>query len=69
MTVAERLSYPDERITCATASEITGQTFDDLNVMLIDFAGGAGSPAGASAPRAPLAVRFLGHSRRALHPR
>lgn len=48
VTVAERLSYPDERITCATASEIAGQTFDDLNVMLIEFAGGAGSPAGAS---------------------
>lgn len=48
VTVAERLSYPDERITCATASEIVGQTFDDLNVMLIDFAGGAGLPAGAS---------------------
>lgn len=48
VTVAERLSYPDERITCATASEIAGQTFDDLNVMLIDFAGGTGSPAGAS---------------------
>lgn len=48
VTVAERLSYPDERITCATASEIAGQTFDDLNVMLIDFAGGAGSSAGAS---------------------
>lgn len=48
VTVAERLSYPDERITCATASEIVDQTFDDLNVMLIDFAGGAGSPAGAS---------------------
>lgn len=48
VTVAERLSYPDERITCATAIEIAGQTFDDLNVMLIDFAGGAGSPAGAS---------------------
>lgn len=48
VTVAERLSYPDERITCATASEIAGQTFDDLNVMLIDFADGAGSPAGAS---------------------
>lgn len=43
VTVAERLSYPNERITCATASEITGQTFDDLNVMLIDFAGGAAS--------------------------
>lgn len=52
VTVAERLSYPDERITCATASEIAGQTFDDLNVMLIDFAGGAGSPTGSSASRA-----------------
>ena len=47
--MAERLSYPDERITCATASEIAGQTFDDLNVMLIEFAGGAGSPAGSNA--------------------
>lgn len=52
VTVAERLSYPDERITCATASEIAGQTFDDLNVMLIDFAGGAGSPVSSSASRA-----------------
>lgn len=49
VTVAERLSYPDERITCATASEIAGQTFDDLNVMLIEFAGGAGSPVGSNA--------------------
>lgn len=48
VTVAERLSYPDERITCATASEIAGQTFDDLNVMLIEFAGGVGSPADAA---------------------
>ena len=52
VTVAERLSYPDERITCATASEIAGQTFDDLNVMLIDFAGGAGSPARSRWPYA-----------------
>lgn len=52
VTVAERLSYPDERITCATASEIAGQTFDDLNVMLIDFAGGTGSPVVSSASRA-----------------
>lgn len=52
VTVAERLSYPNERITCATASEIAGQTFDDLNVMLIDFIGGAGSPAGSNASRA-----------------
>lgn len=52
VTVAERLSYPDERITCATASEIAGQTFDDLNVMLIEFADGAGSPVGSNASRA-----------------
>lgn len=43
VTVAERLSYPDERITCATASEIAGKTFNDLNVMLIEFAGCAAS--------------------------
>lgn len=52
VTVAERLSYPDERITCATASKIAGQTFDDLNVMLIEFAGGAGSPANSRWPYA-----------------
>lgn len=52
VTVAERLSYPDERITCATASEIAGQTFDDLNVMLIEFADGAGSPANSRWPYA-----------------
>lgn len=52
VTVAERLSYPDERITCATASEIAGQTFDDLNVMLIEFAGGTGSPANSRWPYA-----------------
>ena len=52
VTVAERLSYPDERITCATASGIAGQTFDDLNVMLIEFAGGAGSPANSRWPYA-----------------
>lgn len=52
VTVAERLSYPDERITCATASEIACQTFDDLNVMLIEFAGGAGSPANSRWPYA-----------------
>lgn len=52
VTVAERLSYPDERITCATASEISGQTFDDLNVMLIEFAGGSGSPSNSRWPYA-----------------
>lgn len=56
VTVAERLSYPDERITCATASEIAGQTFDDLNVMLIEFAGGAGSPANSRWPYASLGI-------------
>lgn len=63
VTVAERLSYPDERITCATASEIAGQTFDDLNVMLIDFAGGAGSSAGSSAAsEAPAAASSVADS-------
>ena len=69
VTVAERLSYPDERITCATASEIAGQTFDDLNVMLIEFAGCAGSPAGSSAASeapagasAPAAASFAADS-------
>lgn len=52
VTVAERLSYPDERITCATASEIAGQTFDDLNVMFIEFGGGNGSPANSRWPYA-----------------
>lgn len=52
VTVAERLSYPNERITCATASEIAGQTFDDLNVMLIEFAGGPSSPASSRWPYA-----------------
>ena len=52
VTVAERLSYPDERITCATASEIADQTFDDLNVMLIEFVCGAGSPASSRWPYA-----------------
>lgn len=69
VTVAERLSYPDERITCATASEIAGQTFDDLNVMLIELAGCAGSPAGSSAASeapagasAPAAASFAADS-------
>lgn len=69
VTVAERLSYPDERITCATASEIAGQTFDDLNVMLIEFACCAGSPAGSSAASeapagasAPAAASFAADS-------
>lgn len=76
VTVAERLSYPDERITCATASEIAGQTFDDLNVMLIEFAGCAGSPAGSSAASeapagasAPAAASFAADSAGASAPR
>lgn len=52
VTVAERLSYPDERITCATASEIAGQTFDDLNVMLIEVRRRRRSPANSRWPYA-----------------
>ena len=37
VTVAERLSYPDERIVQGPADKIAGQEFNDLNVMLFDF--------------------------------
>ncbi len=37
VTVAERLSYPDERIVQGPAEKIAGQEFNDLNVMLFDF--------------------------------
>lgn len=49
VVVAERLSYPDERIVSALACEIAGQEFDDLNVMLFDF---DGARAGEGAPGA-----------------
>ncbi len=36
VTVGERLSYPDERVTHGTASELSGQRFDGLSIMLIE---------------------------------
>ena len=53
IVVGERLSYPDERITCARAGEIAGREFDDLNVMLFDFGQAHSAPASAGAPKAP----------------
>ena len=44
IVVGERLSYPDERLSRGTASEIAGREFDDLNVMLFDFGEGEGAP-------------------------
>ena len=34
--IGERLSYPDERITCGTASELAEKTFETLSVALIE---------------------------------
>lgn len=39
VTVGERLSYPDERITRALAGELRERDFDSLSVMLIENAG------------------------------
>ena len=50
VTVAEELSYPGERIVCATAREVAHETFADLNVMLIDF--GSAPDAAAAWPYA-----------------
>lgn len=36
VTVGERLSYPDERITCATAESLCEQTFDTLSILCIE---------------------------------
>lgn len=36
VSVGERLSYPDERITCKSAAELSSGAFDPLSVMLID---------------------------------
>lgn len=36
LSVGERLSYPDERITCGAAQELTEKTFDKLSVALIE---------------------------------
>lgn len=44
VTVAERLSYPEERIVHGTAAELAGRTFDPLNVMLVDFDAAPSAP-------------------------
>ncbi|MGN1346518.1 MAG: precorrin-6A reductase [Eubacteriales bacterium] len=36
VTVGERLSYPDEKITCGCAAELAGQTFDSLSILYIE---------------------------------
>ena len=36
VSVGERLSYPDERITCGTAAELADQPFDKLSVALLE---------------------------------
>ncbi len=36
VAVGERLSYDDERVTCATAVELAGGDFDPLSAMLVD---------------------------------
>lgn len=39
VTVGERLSYPDEKITSGTAQELSGSAFDSLSVMYIENGG------------------------------
>ena len=39
VSVGERLSYPDERITCGTADELAGRQFAPLAVMLVEAEG------------------------------
>ena len=53
IVIGERLSYPDERISRAKASEVATREFDDLNVMLFDFGQAHSAPASAGAPKAP----------------
>lgn len=36
VSVGERLSYDDERITCGSAAELADRAFDPLSVMLVD---------------------------------
>ncbi len=36
VTVGERLSYPDERITAGTANELQGREFDSLSVLYLE---------------------------------
>ena len=59
IVVGERLSYPDERLSRGTASEIAGREFDDLNVMLFDFGKGEGAPDASRTPRAQEAADAL----------
>ena len=44
VSVGERLSYPDERITAGTAVELAHTAFDPLAVMLVERAEAAGNP-------------------------
>lgn len=36
LCVGERLSYPDERVTCGTAEQLLGGTFDALSAVLLE---------------------------------
>ena len=36
VTVGEKLSYPDERITSGTAASLSGKDFDPLSIVLIE---------------------------------
>lgn len=36
ITIGERLSYPDQKITAGTPSELAGKSFDDLSLVLIE---------------------------------
>lgn len=53
VSVGERLGYPEQRVVCSTASELAGEPFDTLSVMLVE----ATSPgAGAVEARWPWAT-------------
>ncbi|MEG2204395.1 MAG: precorrin-6y C5,15-methyltransferase (decarboxylating) subunit CbiE [Oscillospiraceae bacterium] len=44
VSVGERLSYPDERITRASAQELSGEVFDPLSAVLVQRGGAPKSP-------------------------
>ena len=46
VTVGERLSYPDERITSGTAEELTEESFSPLSAVLVQGPGTAAVPCG-----------------------
>ena len=50
VTVGERLSAPDERITSGTAAELAARAFDPLSVMVVDRAAPADPVADGRAP-------------------